>query len=599
MKRKPTTVPLAGFALALALLGGVAWLAWRQTVRMQETATWVAYTHRMDADRNWLIAVVLDVELAQRGYVLTGQSVFLDLFEQAVNRVARQERRMEELIRDAEQQTNLSALKPLIVAQIDFARRTVELRQKSGADAARREFATLAGKNLTDQIRERFALMGARSKVLLNERSAAAEQEANDIRRVMATGVSLGFVLLVAVFAQMLRENRLRRRAEEQMAGNLKTLADFKAALDEHALVAITDARGKITYVNDKFCTISKYAREELMGQDHRIINSGHHPKAFIRELWETITNGRVWKGQIKNRAKDGTIYWVDTSIVPFLDEHGKPAQYIAIRADITERKQAEEQIVQLNAELQQHAAKTEAANKELEAFSYSVSHDLRAPLRHIHGYVEMLTAATGGQLADKPRRYLQTIVAASAAMGQLIDDLLAFSRTGRVELRRECVRLDELVAEVIRGLDMAVKGRAIEWRIAPLPAVNGDAALLRQVLANLVGNAVKYSRGRDPTRIEIGLAGEEAGRAIIFVRDNGAGFDMQYASKLFGVFQRLHREEEFEGTGIGLATVQRIVARHGGRVWAEGKLGEGAAFFFTLQPEVSPTNENPEISRG
>lgn len=592
MKGRSTTVLLAGFALALALLGGVAWLAWRQTVRIQETAAWVANTHRADADRNWLLAVVLDVELAQRGYMLTGQSVFLDLFEQAVNRVAPQERRVEELTRDAEQQANLSALKPLIVARIDFARRTVELRQKSGADDARREVATLAGKNLTDQIRARFALMGARSEVLLNERSAAAEQEANDIRRVMATGVSLGFVLLVAVFALMLRENRLRRRAEEQMAGNLKVLAEFKAALDEHAIVAITDARGKITYVNDKFCAISKYAREELMGQDHRIINSGHHPKVFIRELWQTITSGRVWKGELKNRAKDGTIYWVDTSIVPFLDEHGKPTQYIAIRADITERKQAEERIVQLNAGLQQHAAKTEAANKELETFSYSVSHDLRAPLRHIHGYVEMLTAATAGQLTEKPRRYLQTIAAASVEMGQLIDDLLAFARTARVELRPERVRLDELVPEVLRGLEMATQGRAIEWRIAPLPAVHGDAALLRQVLANLVGNAVKYSRGRTPARIEIGADGEEAGRSIFFVRDNGAGFDPRYAHKLFGVFQRLHRAEEFEGTGIGLAIVRRVITRHGGRVWAEGKPGEGAAFYFTLQPDFSAAKE-------
>ena len=180
--------------------------------------------------------------------------------------------------------------------------------------------------------------------------------------------------------------------------------------------------------------------------------------------------------------------------------------------------------------------------------------------------------------------RYLQTIAAASVEMGQLIDDLLAFSRTGQVALRLERVPLDGLVAEVIRELEMAVKGRAIEWRIAPLPAVNGDAALLRQVLANLVGNAVKYSRGRTPARIELGVAGEEAGRSIFFVRDNGAGFDPQYAHKLFGVFQRLHRAEEFEGTGIGLATVQRIVTRHGGRVWAEGKLGDGAAFYFTLE---------------
>ncbi len=369
-----------------------------------------------------------------------------------------------------------------------------------------------------------------------------------------------------------------RKRAEN-------VLADFKAALDQHAIVATTDARGKITYVNDKFCEISKYAREELMGQDHRIINSGYHPKEFIQNLWSTIQEGRVWKGEIRNRAKDGTFYWVDTTIIPFLGADGQPMQFIAIRADITKHKQAQEQIVGLNTELHQRAAQLEAANKELESFSYSVSHDLRAPLRHVQGYVQMLDRATEGQLSDKARRYLKTITDASVEMGQLIDDLLAFSRMGRVEMQETRVSLDVLVRDTVRGLEMATNGRNIAWKIRPLPQVLGDPATLKQVLANLIGNAVKYSRQRDPAEIEIGCDREEDGRAIFFVRDNGAGFDMKYVQKLFGVFQRLHRAEDFEGTGIGLATVRRIIVRHGGRTWAEGALNEGATFFFTLQP--------------
>jgi light-regulated signal transduction histidine kinase (bacteriophytochrome) len=169
--------------------------------------------------------------------------------------------------------------------------------------------------------------------------------------------------------------------------------------------------------------------------------------------------------------------------------------------------------------------------------------------------------------------------------MGQLIDDLLAFSRISRIEMNQSPVRLDELVQNALRGLEMATQGRNIVWKIAPLPAVIGDGALLKQVWANLIGNAVKYSQPRNPAEIEIGYAGEEEGRTIFFVRDNGAGFDMQYAHKLFGVFQRLHRADEFHGTGIGLATVRRIISRHGGRTWAEGKVNEGATFFFTLQP--------------
>ncbi len=237
------------------------------------------------------------------------------------------------------------------------------------------------------------------------------------------------------------------------------------------------------------------------------------------------------------------------------------------------------------DAELQERAAQLEEANKELESFSYSISHDLRAPLRHVQGYVEMLIKASDGQLSEKARRYLQTITDASTEMGQLIDDLLAFSRMSRIELCESCGNLDGFVQDAIKGLEMATRGRNIVWKIAPLPRAQGDPSLLKQVFANLIGNAVKYSSERDPAEIEVGCTGEEDGRLIFFVKDNGAGFDMKYADKLFGVFQRLHPVDEFEGTGIGLAIVKRIIVRHGGRTWAEGKVGDGATFYFTLKP--------------
>ncbi len=251
---------------------------------------------------------------------------------------------------------------------------------------------------------------------------------------------------------------------------------------------------------------------------------------------------------------------------------------------DVTERLAAEAKVRQLNTDLERRAAQLDAANKELEAFSYSVSHDLRAPLRHVQGYAEMLQQATEGKLPADAERYLKIIHKAGQDMGQLIDDLLAFCRTGRTEMREGTAPLNPLIADVIRGQELSIKDRNVEWKIASLPMVVGDAALLKQVLANLVGNAVKYSRQRDPAVIEIGQAGEEEGRGIFFVRDNGAGFNMDYAEKLFGVFQRLHRAEEFEGTGIGLATVRRIIARHGGRTWAEGEVNKGATFYFTLK---------------
>jgi signal transduction histidine kinase len=306
---------------------------------------------------------------------------------------------------------------------------------------------------------------------------------------------------------------------------------------------------------------------------------------------------------------KDGSRFPAVVSVTALRDPQDAIIGYLLIGTDNTARQVAEEERKRLDQRLRdqqlhfehtlqqnevqrqrdaEHAKELAVVNQELEAFSYSVSHDLRAPLRHIHGYVEMLQRATDGQLSEKATRYLKTITEASVEMGQLIDDLLDFSRVGRAEIRAAPVQLDGLVQDVIRRLEMAIKGRPIVWRIASLPAVVGDAPLLRQVLTNLIDNAVKYTRTRDPATIEIGCAGEEAGRVVLFVRDNGVGFDMQYAHKLFGVFQRLHRAEEFEGTGIGLATVRRIVARHGGRVWAEGAIDQGATIYFTLERSLS-----------
>jgi light-regulated signal transduction histidine kinase (bacteriophytochrome) len=253
-----------------------------------------------------------------------------------------------------------------------------------------------------------------------------------------------------------------------------------------------------------------------------------------------------------------------------------------------SERQRAEEQVGKLNQELEQRAELLEAANKELETFSYSVSHDLRAPLRHILGFATMLCEDGGPALSEKPREYLKNITESANRMSALIDDLLYFSRFSHVELRRESVNLNAIVDGVIRDQEPELKGRKIVWKRMPLPRAWGDAALLRQVMVNLVSNAVKYSRLSDPAEIEIGVQESGPRETVFFVRDNGAGFDPLYAGKLFGVFQRLHKASEFEGTGIGLASVRRIIARHGGKTWAEGKVGKGATFYFSLTTGIA-----------
>jgi signal transduction histidine kinase len=252
-----------------------------------------------------------------------------------------------------------------------------------------------------------------------------------------------------------------------------------------------------------------------------------------------------------------------------------------------------EERVAELNTvneQLEKRVAELNSLSQELEAFSYSVSHDLRAPLRHITGFASMLDTSAGASLDEKGRRYLATITDAAKRMGRLIDDLLVFSRMGRTEMSRGRVDLGALVEDVRREVTADQNGRPVVWHIHSLPAVEGDASTLRMVLINLMANALKYSGTRATSEIEIGSR-SAANETIVFVRDNGVGFDMQYAQKLFGVFQRLHRSDEFEGTGIGLANVRRIVHRHGGRVWAEAEVDKGATFFFSLpNPGVPPT---------
>ncbi len=598
-----------------------------------------------------------------------------------------------------------------------------------------------------------------------------------------------------------------------ELKKSLKETSDYKYALDESSIVAITDQKGIIQHANDNFCKISKYSRSELIGQDHRIINSGYHPKEFIRNLWVTIANGKIWKGELKNKAKDGTIYWVETTIVPFLNEHNKPFQYVAIRSDITEKKKIEEKLsskyarnlieasldplvtispegkitdvndasakvtgvsrekligtdfsdyftepekakegykqvfekglvadypltirhkngkltdVLYNASVYKDdqnkvlgvfaAARDITAQKqssqyarslieasldplvtispegkitdvndasakvtgvsrekligtdfsdyftepekarqgyqqvfakgfvadypltirhkdgkvtdvlynasvyrddkenvlgvfaaarditaqrrqevrintlneeleqriiELESFSYSVSHDLRAPLRGVDGFIAMFLAKYLDQVDSEGQRLLGNVRRNVTKMGSLIDELLTLSRIGMKDIQITTIDMGGLVNTVLDELG-EVKGKS-RVTIKEMGTAMGDIALIKQVLVNLISNAFKYSNKKDKPEIEIGCTANGADMNY-YVKDNGVGFDMEYSNKLFGVFQRLHDPQEYQGTGVGLAIVKHIITRHGGKVWAEGKENEGATFYFSLK---------------
>jgi len=311
------------------------------------------------------------------------------------------------------------------------------------------------------------------------------------------------------------------------------------------------------------------------------------HPddrESTIRTINDQSRGQTVYGFDNRYLCKDGTYRWISWNSFPNVDDQ----LMFAIARDVTSKKQADAEIKELNASLEQRARELEATNQELEAFSYSVSHDLRAPLRHINGFLELFQKSAGGALREDSLRYLGIIRDSARQMGVLIDDLLAFSRIGRAPLSTGPVSLSAVVAEAISDLAHMASGRNVKWIVGDLPEVQGDRSLLKQVFANLLDNALKYTRPRDTAIIEVSSETRDD-TVVLQVRDNGVGFDPRGAAKLFGVFQRLHSVAEFEGTGIGLANVRRIVNRHGGTTWAESELGTGSIFFISL-PEKGVT---------
>jgi PAS domain S-box-containing protein len=373
-----------------------------------------------------------------------------------------------------------------------------------------------------------------------------------------------------------------RKYAEEQLRkASLYTRSLIEASLDP--LVTIS-RDGKITDVNQATETVTGVSRERLIGSDFSIYFT--QPEKASQGYEQVFAQGAVQDYPLAIRSTAGKITDVLYNATVFKNEAGEVAGVFAAARDITQRKKAEEEVRRLNQELEQRViertAQLEASNKELEAFTYSVSHDLRAPLRHISGFSKLLTEEYGSALAPEAQHHLHRIQEGTRRMGLLVDDLLNLGRIGRHEVRLQVTGLNSIVNDTLADLKAECEGRQLEWKIGTLPFVECDPALMKQVFHNLLSNAVKFTRPRSAAVIEVGQQ-EQDGVAVVFVRDNGVGFNMKYSDKLFGVFQRLHRVEDFEGTGVGLATVQRIIQKHGGRIWAEAELDKGATFHFTL----------------
>ena len=575
----------AGFAVAALVLLLVAITAAWNAQRFHNTFERVEQTHQTLGRMETVALEVLAMQTATRGYSLTGSDSLLPAFEKSEAAIrASLAALRRETADNPNQQRRLDELEPAILAAIEIMHSRIAERRKGPLEIAPGSTAFLSGQRAVDRLRSIIRGMQQEERRLLAERTAAASSAAFASTFVALLGCGLALVFLVGSGLLVRRDFRQRHRAEESLR---KSERMFQRLFDNapDAMIQV-DPRGRITRANRRAENLFGWERDELTGQRIEQLlpqrlharHGGHLAAYFANPRTRPMGAGL----ELSGRRKDDTEFPVDIMLSPLDTDEGPEA--LAVIRDITERKRSDAKIRELNRDLQLQNARLEIANKELESFSYSVSHDLRAPLRHIDGFAALLAKHAGTSLDEKSTRYLTVISDSARRMGRLVDDLLTFSRMGRAEMDVTTLDHNQLVAGVVRDISLN-REKPIEWRIEPLPAVRADAAMLRQVWSNLIENAAKYSAHTVHPRIDIGAIpqGINATEHVFYVRDNGVGFDMKYAAKLFGVFQRLHSQSEFQGTGIGLANVRRIVTRHGGRTWAESSLGNGATFFFSL----------------
>jgi PAS domain S-box-containing protein len=383
-------------------------------------------------------------------------------------------------------------------------------------------------------------------------------------------------------------ERTAKLKASEEVLRERANLLDLT-----HDTIFVRRMDNVITYWNRGANELYGWSSHEALGRPSHELLRTEFPEP-LKQINPKLLQTNRWEGELIHATRDGRRLVVSSRWSLQRDGRGEPFAILETNTDVTERKRAEEALRQSRDELEvrvkertSQLSKTneelQSVNKELEAFAYSVSHDLRAPVRHISGFTELLQKHAQPVLDDKSRHHIATILDSATRMGNLVDDLLGFSRIGRAETQKATVKLEHLVKAVMVDSAPDARGRTIDWKIGELPICHGDPAMLRLVVSNLISNALKFTRTREQARIEIGSLNHRTEEVVFFVKDNGVGFDMKYKDKLFGVFQRLHSQQAFEGTGIGLATVQRIVHRHGGRVWAEAVINQGAAFYVAL----------------
>ena len=581
--RADASLPVYWLIGSLALYGVIALVSYQSMNSIHQTSEQVEQTHRALADLDRVLLDLKDAETGQRGFLATQNERFLEPYYNSLRSLPESMKKLDtSLSEDTKQRDALVALNNNVKLRLRILAIPLELR-RSGRSSPAEELEILTyGKYMMDDIRTQIGVMKGQEEALLARYRAAELGDAEWTKQLIIIGNVSATALLLVSFTLLRRENRRRRAAEALARLNAEQAQDLydNAPCGYHTC----DEDAIFLSINRTELQWLGYTEEELVGKTSLLDLVTPRSRAqFIEGLVALKDKGLVSDVELELRRKDGSTFYVSVSATASFDAQGKYVHSRSTLFDVTERQKARVEIEHLNAKLRAHANELETANRELESFSYTVSHDLRAPLRAINGFATILQEDFGKALHGEGSRLLGVIRDSAQRMGGLIDDLLAFSRLGRAPLHRVAVDMRDLVEEVVAEIAQNEGLGKASLHIGPLPPAYGDRSLLRQVWSNLVQNGLKYSARTDAPNISID--GEIREREMVYrVADNGVGFDMRFYDKLFGVFQRLHDESQnFPGTGVGLAIVHRIVERHGGRVWAEGEPGKGARFYFGL----------------
>jgi len=637
------------FIVAVLLTIFVGFLSWRNARLAADDADWMIHTYAVMDTLELTSKQLIEVETSARTFGLTGQDALRAHYEAAKATIGQHQETLRHLTADnPNQQQRLDMLEPQIRTALEFAEGVVAKRLRLQESPDSRDI--LESERMMNAVRATAQEIQAEEMRLLSQRTQSTNARRRLTSFIIVAGILVGAVLLALGWLAVNREIDVsahgreelkvlnasleqrveqrttalqseiieRQQAKQALARKAEELASSRQALEAQTLMlqSVLDSMTEgLAAVNEQGqFVIWNTAAEKILGMGATDLASPKWTGHYGLFLSDTVTPFpteelpvlRAIRGDVSttemfvrnHRLPQGA--WIEVSAGPRKDAHGVICGGVAAFRDITKRKADQREIQKLNDELEnrvvQRTAQLETANKELEAFSYSVSHDLRAPLRHISGFSLMLVEEFGSRLDPTAQHYLDRIQSGTKKMGLLVDELLNLARVGRHSLSLRPTKLNSIVTEVTAILEPDTQGRQVEWIIADLPTVECDPILVKQIFQNLLANSLKFTRprigagssaqagthGPEHTVIEISHQVKD-GQPVFTVRDNGVGFNMKYVDKLFGVFQRLHSAEEFEGTGIGLVTVQRIVHKHGGRVWAEGEPDKGAAFYFTL----------------